>query len=109
MLFHIQTFDFFGFLNTQAEELIKNFKDNRHGNRNIDCYSNNTDNLFYQKISTAAIEEAAVKSEETGCDSTEGTTDTVNRNCTNRIINLQLLVEEFNSSDYQHTGNQADD
>ena len=109
MLFHIQAFDFFGFLNTQTEELIKNFKDNRHRNRNIGCYNYNAEDLFYQEISTAAIEEPAVKSEETGCESTEGTADTVNRNCTDRIINLQLLVEEFNSSNYQHTGNQADD
>ena len=109
VLFHIQTFDFFSFANAQANQLIQHAEDNGHGNCYINGYGYNTDDLSHQEAGATAVEQAILGSEQTSYDSTKGTAHTVYRNSTNRVINLQLLIEEFNSNNNQNTSQQAND
>ena len=109
MFFHIQALDFFSFANAQANQFIEYTKDNGHSNCYINGHGYNAYDLSHQKAGASAVEQAILSSEEAGYDGTKGTAHTVYRNSTNRVINLQLLVEEFNSHNNQNTSQQAND
>ena len=113
MLGHIQTGDFFFGTDPQAHGL---FDDEEHCGDD-DCHirrnTHYTKGLNTQEVEAAAIEDTLfggnTGGEETGKDGTQSTANTVNGYGTDRIIDLNYLIEELNSKNNHNTENGTHD
>ena len=126
MFCSVQTNDLFVTCNSQTDRLL----DDEECKRNCDAspgeYSDHTEQLNAQLSKSATVEQtngmfasaicssyAAVLTsavgEETNCDGAPDTIHEVYCNRADRVVDVELVIEEPNAEAYQEAGNQTDD
>ena len=108
MLSSIKAGNFLSLGNADTNSCLQSIEDDAHSHEYISSSSSYTDNLSQQHISRTAVQKTTIQREHAGQDSTCSTAGTMYGNCTDRIVNVQLLVKELNRENNENTGNQAD-
>src|SRR5690554_1529367 len=102
----------FSAADTDADGVLECCKERTAGDGCPGCESEYTNSLAGQHRRTAAVEEAGqgrIGGEEPHHQGTEGTADTMYRDGPNRVIHLQLPVNELHREDHQHPCHQPDE
>lgn len=106
MLINIETFFLDALLNAEAVSLLDDGEDDEADNECEYSYDESTECLnTYACLYAIELRIA----EDTREDGTEKATDTVYRNCTNRIINVTNLIDKAYTPAHYHTDDEADE
>ena len=116
MLGEVESLEFFLFTYSQTEDSLDDTEYDKHHYRCPGCDRRKADQLCTQKIKSSAVEKTdqrVVAGCARGCKKSDcyGTPDTVHHmycNCADRIVDMQLVVEEPYSEDDQESCNGSD-
>lgn len=109
MLVDIQTFFLDSLINTETSNLLDTPEEDDTCSSCPKVDADDTEALCAEETETATIEGTTIKGEETCHHGTEDTTYTMNRTCTNRVINMKLGIDELNRENQNDTSQETDD
>jgi len=108
MLFHIQPGDFLTRADPQSDSFIEDLKNQRHHDTDIRRYRCNSCRLNDQQLTAAAVQQTAVYCKNTNQQRAQRTTDSMYRNCADRIVDSGNLVKKFYCKNDHKPGNDTD-
>ena len=109
VLVDVQAFFLDTLADTQAEELLDAEEEQEPGCGSPEVDYEDAQRLRAEEVPATAVEEAAVRSQQTGQERTEDTAYTVHAGGAHRVVDVQFPVNEFDGIDQHDTAGQADD
>ena len=109
MLVDVETFLLNSCRNAEAEDLVETLEDYEAHECGPAANDEYTENLCAEEVPSMTVEETLRGGEQTSKDCAERATDTVDRACADRVVNMELAVDELNCIDHYGTTNETDD
>lgn len=109
MFVYIQTFFLDALVNAQSEELFDRTEEDDAAQGSPAVHTEDTQRLSTERAEAVAIEQAGARREQTNTKGTEDTADAVNGGGTDRIIDVQFLVDEGDTQRKDDTAEGTDD
>ena len=98
MFVNVEAFLFHALAHPQAMEFLDPEEEQETGRSRPKVNDKNTQALYAEKVPPAAIECAAVGSEQAGQERAQDTADTMNTGGADRIVDMQLAVNELDGT-----------
>ena len=109
MFVDVEAFLFDALADTQAVELLDAEKEQDAGRGGPEVDDRDAERLDAEEVPAAAVEEAAVRGQQTGQERAEDTADTVDAGGADRVVDMQLAVDELDGKDQHDAADEADD
>ena len=108
MLVNVEAFLLHTLAHTQAMEFLDAEEEQEAGRSRPQVDDKNTQALYAEKVPATPVEDATVHSQQARQERAEDTADTMDAGSADRIINMQLAVDELNGENQHDAANQAD-
>ena len=109
MLVDVETFFLNALVNTQTGNLLDAVEEDESCHCCPKVYADDAEHLSTEESEATAVEGATVEGEETCHQGSEDTTDAMNGAGTNRVVNVELGVDELNAIDKDDTCQETND
>ena len=109
MLVNVEAFLFHALAYAQAMEFLDTEKEQDAGRDRPKVNDKNTQALHAEKVPATAIEDATVRCQQARQERAQDTADTMDTGGADRIVDMQLAVNELDGEDQHDAADQADD
>lgn len=109
MLVDVETFLLNSCRNAETEDLVETLEDYEAHECGPASNDKDTKDFCAEEAPAVSVEKALRGGEQTGKDCAERATNTVDRACTDGVVNMKLAVDELNSVDHYGATDETDD